>query len=97
MRTVVSLPSLDAIRKQIHGALCARDNLDPAQTPLFHSVIMRHGKSCGSFFHVQGPRRLKTYAVWATEENRIIFYDSKGERFNEIRLGDGSNPLKLTA
>jgi hypothetical protein len=97
MPTVVSLPSLHAIRKQVHETLCAHDNLDPAHTPLFHSVITRQGKPCGSFFHIQGPRLLKTYAVWAGDENRILFYDSKGERFSEVRLSDAPDPLKLAA
>jgi hypothetical protein len=97
MPNVISLPSLTAIRKQVHETLCAHDNLDPAFTPLFHSVITRHGKPCGSFFHIQGPRLLKTYAVWAGDENRILFYDSKGERFSEIRLSESPDPLKLAA
>jgi len=97
MCTVIALPSLNAIRQQVHTTLCAHDNLDPAQTPLFHSVITRRGKPCGSFFHIQGPRLLKTYALWTGDENRILFYDSKGERFNEIRLTDSPFPVKLAA
>ena len=31
---------------------------------------------------------LKTYAVWAGDENRVLFYDSTGERFAESRLSD---------
>jgi hypothetical protein len=97
MRTVASLATFTAIRQHVHETLCAHDNLDPGQAPLFHSVITRQGKPCGLFFQVQGPRLLRTYAVWAGDENRILFYDSKGERFNEVRLTDGPDPLKLAA
>jgi hypothetical protein len=87
----------DGIRQQIHRVLCAHDNLEPSQTPLFHTVIMRHGKACGSFFHIQGPRLLKTYALWVRDEKRILFYDCKGERFQETRLREAHLASKLAA
>jgi hypothetical protein len=97
MITFASLTSLDAIRKHVHAKLCARDNLDPGQTPLFHSVITRKNKPCGLFFQVQGRRQLRNYAVWAGDEDRILFYDSKGERFAEIRVCDAPDPMLLAA
>jgi len=33
--------------------------------------------------------------VWAGEENRILFYDSSGLRFAEVRLSEGPDPLKM--
>ena len=56
---------------------------------------MRRGKPCGLFFEVAGPRLLRTYAVWAGEENRILFYDTSGLRFGEVRLSEAPDPLKL--
>jgi hypothetical protein len=95
MDAVVSLPTLDELRRHVHVTLCGHDNLDPAQTPLFQGVIVRRGKPCGLFFQVQGPRMLKTYAVWAGEEARILFYDSGGVRFAESRLSEAPDPLRL--
>jgi hypothetical protein len=95
MDAVVALPTLDQLRRYIHSTLCERDRLDPGQTPLFHAVIKRSGRPCGLFFQVQGPRLLKTYALWAGEEDRILFYDSTGARFAETRLSEGPDPLKL--
>jgi hypothetical protein len=40
---------------------------------------------------------VKTYAVWAGEEDRILFYDSTGLRFGETKLSEGPDPLKLAA
>jgi hypothetical protein len=97
MLTVLSLPSVDALRQQVLKTLCSHDQLDPAQTPFFQSVIKRRDKPCGLFFQIQGPRMLRTYAVWAGEENRILCYDSKGERFAEIKLTEAPDPLKLAA
>jgi hypothetical protein len=95
MDTVVNLPTLDMLREHVRRTLCARDQLDPAQTPLHQAVITRAGRPCGLFFQVQGPRRVKTYAVWAGDEDRILFYDSTGQRFSEIRLSEAPDPLRL--
>ena len=97
MDAVVSLPTLDELRRHVLLTLCAHDNLDPEQTPLFQGVITRRGRPCGLFFQVQGPRMLKTYALWAGDENRILFYDAAGVRFGECRLCEAPDPLKTAA
>jgi hypothetical protein len=97
MPAVASLPTFEDLRRYVRDTLCAHDHLDPAHTPLRQGVIMRSGRPCGLFFQVQGPRLLKTYAVWAGDEDRILFYDSTGLRFAETRLCDAPDPLKLAA
>jgi hypothetical protein len=97
MLHIAALPSLEKLKQHVLETLCQHDHLDPTQTPLRQTVILRRGKPCGVFFEVQGPRQLKTYAVWAGEENRILFYDTRGERFAESRLSDAPDPLKLAA
>jgi hypothetical protein len=95
MSNVVSLPTLDELRSHVHDTLCRKNALDPAQTPLRHMIIRVKGRPCGLFFEVAGPRLLRTYAVWAGEENRILFYDTSGERFAEVKLSDAPDPLRL--
>jgi hypothetical protein len=97
MSTVVSLPTLDALCDHVRQTLCAHDQLDPTQTPMHQAVITRSSRPCGLFFQVQGPRMVKTYAVWAGDEDRILFYDSNGQRFGEVRLSDAPDPRKLAA
>jgi hypothetical protein len=97
MSTVVSLPTFKELRQHVLEVLCRHDQLDPAQTPLYQGVITRKGRPCGLFFQVQGPRLLRTYAVWAGEENRILFYDASGQRFGECRMSDAPDPGKLAA
>src|SRR5262249_59465715 len=97
MDAVVCLPTLDALRRHVHVSLCSRDHLDPNQAPLAEAVITRAGRPCGLFFHVQGPPLLKAYALWAGEENRILYYNSGGERVGEVRLSEAPDPLKLAA
>lgn len=97
MSHVVSLPTLKALRRFIHEQMCARDALDPEQTPMFQAVITKSGKPCGLFFQVQGPRLLKTYSLWAGEENRILFYDSTGQRVEQMQLSESPDPCELAA
>jgi hypothetical protein len=95
MDAVVCLPTLELLRAHVRRTLCAHDQLDPVQTPLFQAVIARGDRPCGLFFQVQGPRQVRTYAVWAGEEDRILFYDSTGQRFAETRLSEGPDPMTL--
>jgi hypothetical protein len=95
MDAVACLPTLEQLLNHVRQVLCDHDQLDPAQTPLFQSAITRCGRPCGLFFQVQGPRRVRTYAVWAGEEDRILFYDSQGVRFAQTRLSEAPDPLKL--
>ena len=97
MRDMISLPTLADLRRHVHELLCRPDQLDPAQTPLQQAVITRRGRPCGIFFQVQGPRLLRNYAVWAGEENRILFYNSSGERIAEMRLSEAPDPRALAA
>lgn len=97
MEPVAFLATVDELRRHVLQILCLHDRLDPEQTPISQGVITRRGKPCGLFFQVQGPRMLKTYAVWAGEENRILFYDCSGARFAVTRLADAPDPRKLAA
>jgi hypothetical protein len=95
MDHVATLPTLDDLVAHVRAVLCGRDQLDPEQTPLSQSLVTRSGRPCGLFFHVQGPRSVKTYAVWAGEEQRVLFYDSQGVRFAQTRLTEGPDPRRL--
>jgi hypothetical protein len=97
MNSVACLPTFEDLRRHVLLTLCNHDHLDPDLTPINQALIVRRGKPCGLFYQVQGPRMLKTYAVWAGEENRILFYDCTGARFAEIRLSDAPDPVKLAA
>lgn len=95
MDHVAVLPTLDDLVAHVRSVLCAHEQLDPEQTPLSQSLVTRAGKPCGLFFHCQGPRSVKTYAVWAGEEQRVLFYDSQGVRFAQTRLTEGPDPRRL--
>ena len=97
MDDVIGLATMEELKNHVHLKLCKPDRLDPAQTPLLQAVLTRKGKPCGLFFQAQGPRLVKNYAVWAGEENRILFYNSSGERIAETRLSETPSPDLLAA
>ena len=97
MRDVAALPTLLDLCQFVLNNLCRHDNLDPTQTPLHQALITKHGKPCGLFFQVQGPRLLKNYAIWAGDEDRILYYNCNGERIAETRLSEAPDPRSLAA
>lgn len=86
---VVAFSAVEELAAFVHQVLCDKDALDPAQTPLFRTPLKKGTRICGLVFHVQGPRLLRTSAVWSTDEDRVIFYDSTGIRFRDVRLSEG--------
>lgn len=95
MRNFAALPTLNDLCHHVLIILCRNDNLDPQQTPLEQALITKHGIPCGLFFQVLGPRLLKNYAIWAGDENRILFYNSNGERVAETRLSEAPDPRSV--
>jgi hypothetical protein len=95
--SVVALPTVESLCEYVHRTLCGHDHLDPGQTPLLRSAVKRSGRACGLFFSVEGPRLMKSYAVWAGDEHRVLFYDSTGARFAEARLSEAPDPVKAAA
>lgn len=86
--TATALPTLEALTSFVHETLCRLDALVPEQTPLFTSRLRRGGKDTGLLFHIDGPRLLRTSAIWSADEHRILVYDSKGTRVQTVRLSE---------
>ena len=85
---VVALPTAEELAAFVHRTLCQQDALEPGTTPLFRTPLTRAGRACGAVFHVEGPRMLRTSAVWAADDHRILFYDSTGQRSRAVRLSE---------
>ena len=84
----------DELRKFVRGMLCDRDRLEPAGVPFSEAPVRRNGNVCGIYFEVQGPRLMRSHAIWAYDEHRILFYDSTGTRFAEVRLAEAPDPAE---
>jgi hypothetical protein len=87
-QAVVACAAVEELAAYIHSVLCNRDALDPNQTPLFRTPLQKGERQCGLVFHVEGPRLLRTSAVWSADDDRVIFYDSTGQRFHEVNLSE---------
>lgn len=85
---VVAFSAVEDLAAYVHQVLCDKDALDPQQAPLFRTPLKKAGRVCGVVFHVEGPRLLRTSAVWSADADRIIFYDSTGTRFLDVRLSE---------
>jgi hypothetical protein len=86
--TVVAFTAVEDLAAYVHQVLCDKDALDPQQAPIFRTPLKKGGRACGVVFHVEGPRLLRTSAVWSADADRIIFYDSTGTRFGEVKLSE---------
>jgi hypothetical protein len=93
--SVAALPTLADLSRYVHDTLCRLDELEPELTPLSRSVLTKAGKPCGVVFHVEGPRLLRTSAVWAADDHRVIFYDSTGQRVRQVRLSESPDAAEL--
>jgi hypothetical protein len=91
-KSTLALPTLTGLSQFVRDTLCDRDRLDPFQTPFFRSPVKRGGKTTAMMYHVEGPRLLKSSALWVVEEHRLLFYDSTGTRFLEVHLSESPNP-----
>lgn len=89
---VVACAAVEELAAFVHRVLCEKDALDPAQTPMFRTALKKAGRACGLVFHVEGPRLLRTSAVWSADDDRVIFYDSCGLRFREVSLSESPPP-----
>jgi hypothetical protein len=86
---VASFSTIDELSAHVHQVLCEKDALDSRQAPLFRTPLKKRGRLCGLVFHVEGPRLLRTSAVWSADADRILFYDSTGTRFHALELSEG--------
>jgi hypothetical protein len=94
---VVALPTLGELSAFVHRVLCQLDALDPEQAPLLHTPLVKAGRPCGAVFHVEGPRLLRTSAVWSADDHRVLFYDSTGQRVRAVRLSEAPDAAELAS
>jgi hypothetical protein len=84
----------DELGSFVRQTLCAHDHLDPTQTAFFRTPIVRGGRVTGFVFHVEGPRMLRTSAVWSADDCRVVFYDSTGQK---VRVAVVPGPVRRVA
>lgn len=74
------LRNLNDLRTYVRHTLCDQNELEPTAFPVSERILVRSGRPCGIFFCVHGPRSVRLTAVWETDRNTILFYNSSGQR-----------------
>ena len=77
---------LHDLRNYVNETLCHHHQLEPGAFPITERILVRGARACGIFFCLHGPRAVKLTAIWETDRNTILFYDSAGQRFHKTQL-----------
>lgn len=89
--------SLNELRGYVNDTLCEYNQLQHDAFEMTERVLHRSGRACGIFFCLHGPRAVKFTAIWETQRNQILFYDSTGERFLRTQLLEGPSLERIAA
>lgn len=84
--SIPAVQTLDDLREYITGVLCEYDQLQPGAYPVTQQLLTRGGVACGVYFCLHGPRAVRYTAIWETDQNSVLFYNSSGERFQRTKL-----------
>ena len=78
--------SINGLREFILLTISEQYLLQIGAYPITERILHRGGTPCGIYFCLHGPRSTKYSAIWETDHNRILFYGSRGERFQKTQL-----------
>ncbi len=81
------------LRQFVSHTLCQENDIEVGVFQVTERRLMRHGRPCGMYFCLHGPRSVKLTAIWETDKNTILFYGSTGERFQKTKLTE-SPPIE---
>jgi hypothetical protein len=86
--SVESLPidDLNDLRNFVHQTICDQNQLQMGSYQLTERLLIRGTRPCGIFFCLHGPRSVKLTAIWETDRNTVLFYNSSGERVGKTQL-----------
>jgi hypothetical protein len=82
----LQLNNLNQLRTYVHHALCEENELEIGAFQVTERILVRGRTPCGIFFCLHGPRSVKLTAIWETDRNTILFYNSVGERVRKTQL-----------
>lgn len=80
------IKDLDDLRKYVNETLCKSELLELGAFQTTERVLVRGQNPCGIFFCIHGPRSVVITAIWETDRNTLLFYNSSGERFLKTKL-----------
>ena len=74
------IQTVQDIRTYVYENICEHNKLEPGVFQMTARLLTRGDKPCGIFFCLHGPRSVRLTAIWETDRNSLLFYDSAGER-----------------
>jgi hypothetical protein len=80
------IDNVEDLRDFINVTICERYQLKRDAYEMTEKMLLRAGKPCGMYFCLNGPRAVRFTAIWETDRNQILFYDTRGERFLKTQL-----------
>nr|WP_092053847.1 hypothetical protein [Planctomicrobium piriforme] len=81
-----TVDSFDALHAYVHDVLCESENLLKDQFRTTRRALLSKGELCGIEFSLQGLRAVRLGAIWAADQNVILFYNARGERALKVKL-----------
>jgi hypothetical protein len=78
--------TVDDLREFVNETICGRYQLQMDAFEMTERILHRSGKPCGIYFCLHGPRAVKFSAIWETDHNQVLFYNSTGQRFQKTQL-----------
>lgn len=94
--TAQRIETLDELRSYVCQIICHHEQLEPDAYAMTETVLTRSGAPCGRYFCLHGPRATKYSAIWVSDRNSVLFYDSTGERFLTVEFEE-ADCLELSA
>jgi hypothetical protein len=78
--------TLAQLRIYVNAIICQHSQLEVGAFPLTERILIQSDRPCGIYFCLHGPRSVTLSAIWETQRNTILFYDSTGQRFQKVQL-----------
>ena len=94
---VFSSTSLTELDRFMAQTLCSHERLDMQQVQIRRTFMRQGTQIIGLAMRIEGPRLMRSHAIWAERENRILFYDSAGHRFAIVKLSESPELSQLAA
>ena len=82
----LQIDNLKDLRSYVHQTICDQNELERTAFQVTERILVRAKQPCGIFFCLHGPRSVKLTAIWETDRNTILFYNSTGERVGKTQL-----------
>ena len=95
------IKDVEGLRFYVQQMLCELNELEVGAFPMTERILVRRGAPCGMYFCLHGPRSVKLTAIWETDRNTLLFYNSTGERVCKTQLEEAlpaaSKPVAIAS